>query len=197
MEGRQAKDHKVDQPPQKASIRIFFDIGFNVNRGYTSMQLLTAIKQHVSSTRNDIGQECTPETYPHCISFMGMVTDKHHRDDKTNLHNAQRPRDFAAHFWPACWVVVGAGSESKWTYDRWLTENLKGEFNGRVQTFTVAPARIAKIAELVTGTATANGTFLPRRWQAASSCCAADGGLGEQHVVAGYLRRCQSRARGS
>ena len=39
-----------------------------------------------------------------------------------------------------------------------LTENQKKEFNGRVQSFAVAPTRIAKF---VTGTATANGTLLP------------------------------------
>ena len=119
------KDHKVDLPPQKASIRIFFDIEFNVNRGYTSMQLLTAIKQKVSSTRDDIGQECTPEAHPHCISFMGMVTDKPHRNDKRNLQSAQRPCDFAARFWPGYRVVVCPGSECKWKYDNWLTEKKK------------------------------------------------------------------------
>ena len=40
------------------------------------MQFLAAIEQHVSSTRDDIDQECTPDTYPHRIIFMGMVVDK-------------------------------------------------------------------------------------------------------------------------
>ena len=40
------------------------------------MQFLAAIEQHVSSTRDDIGQECTPDTYPHRIIFMGMVVDE-------------------------------------------------------------------------------------------------------------------------
>ena len=104
------KDHKVDLPPHKASFRVFFDCEFNVNPGYNSMQLLTTIKQHVSSTRGVIGQECTPETYPHRTIFTGMVMDKVHRDDEANLQNAQRLRDFAAHFRPGYRVVVSPGA---------------------------------------------------------------------------------------
>ena len=129
MVGEQTKDHKVDPPPQKASIRIFFDCEFNVSPRYTSMQLLAAIKQHVSSTRDDIGLECTPDTYPHRIIFMGMVVDKLHRNDEASLQNSQTPREVAAHFRPGYWVVVGPGSESKWAYDKWLTENQKKESN--------------------------------------------------------------------
>ena len=144
MEGGQTKDHKVDLPPQKASSRISFDIEFNVYTGYTSMQLLAAIQQHVSSTCDDIGQECTPETYPLRIIFMGMLTDKLHRNDGANAANAQRPGDVAAHFRPGYCVVVGP--ESKWKCDKWPTEKSTMEFNGRVQSFTVAPTRTVKFA---------------------------------------------------
>ena len=108
----------------KASIRNFIDCEFNVNPGGTSMQLLAAIKQHVSSTRDDVGQECTPQTYPHCIIFTYMVTDKLHRNE-ANLQNDQRLYDFAARLRPGYWVFVGPGSESIWEYDKWLTEDPK------------------------------------------------------------------------
>ena len=41
----------------------FFDCEFNVNPAFASAQLLAAIKMYVSSTLDNVGQECVLETY--------------------------------------------------------------------------------------------------------------------------------------
>ena len=53
----------------------FLHCEFNVNRGFTSVQLLAKIKHHVSSTVDDFGQECTPETYCHRIIFTSSMKE--------------------------------------------------------------------------------------------------------------------------
>ena len=174
------KDHKVDLPPHQASFRIFFDCEFNVNPGYNSMQLPASIKQHVSLTRDVIGQECTPETYPHRIFFTGMFKDKLHRNDEANLQNAQGLRDFAAHFRPGYRVVVSPGSESRWTCDKWLTEHQeKGVQRSRPEHHRL-PDSGCEVFRVGDWDGDSQQHPSHRRWQAASSCCADDGGLGEQ-----------------
>ena len=126
LNGRWAEGSQSASATSKGINSNFFDIEFNVNPGYTSMQLLAAIKQNTFRRLvDDIGQECTPDTYHHRIIFMSMVMDKIHRNDKANLHNAQRPCDFAARFRPGYWVSLDSGSEGKWKHDRWLTEKKK------------------------------------------------------------------------
>ena len=56
---------------------------FNVNPGITSSQLLATI---ISSTLDDLGQECVAEAYTQRILFMAIiseleVTEKPHKND--------------------------------------------------------------------------------------------------------------------
>ena len=68
---------------------------------------------------DDFGQECTLETYLHHIIFIGMkneleVTDMPHKNDD---QNAQEPSDFAARFWPGCWIFVGRSLKNTGKHD--------------------------------------------------------------------------------
>ena len=65
--------------------------------------MLPSLEQHVSSTNDSIGKECTPETHPFRIIFVGMtneieVTNKPHRIDEPYLQNAEIIRDFMQDF---------------------------------------------------------------------------------------------------
>ena len=54
-----------DQTPQEAPTQKILDCECNFNTGFTSAQLLAAIKQRVSWTLDDLGHECVPGTYHH------------------------------------------------------------------------------------------------------------------------------------
>ena len=89
----------------------------NGNFGFTSAQLLATIKQHVTSTLDDLGQECVPETYFHRIIFMAMmdeadVTDKPQKNDNLRIQQTQEVRDWTARFQPSYWIFVGSRSEN-------------------------------------------------------------------------------------
>ena len=61
--GGQTIAKKADQAPQEATTP-FFECEVNIQPGFTSSQVLTTIKQHISSTLDDFGPERVPETYP-------------------------------------------------------------------------------------------------------------------------------------
>ena len=89
----------------------------NGNPGFTSAQLLATIKQHVTSTLDDLGQECVPETYFHRIIFMAMmddvdVTDMPQKNDDLRIQQTQKVRDWTARFQPSCRIFVGSRSEN-------------------------------------------------------------------------------------
>ena len=149
-------------PPQKASIRIFFDIGFNVSPGTPRCNCWqrsnNTFRRFVTTLVRSARQKRIPIA---SSSRAGLRTSS--TGAVQISRTPQRPRDFAARLRPGYWVVVGPGSGSKWECDKWFFEDPRKEFKSRVQSLTVAPTRIAKCAELVTGTATGNGTLSYRR----------------------------------
>ena len=91
---------------------------FNVNPGITSSLLLVTIQQHVSSTLDNLGQECVRETYSHRIIFMALmigweVTDKPHKNDDLRFQQAREVRDYTARFRPGSWTFVDPGEDSE------------------------------------------------------------------------------------
>ena len=88
----------------------FLDHECNANPGITSAQLLATIKQHVSSTPDDLGQECEQQ-YPHRIIFMAMMKAA---QQQRLAHSARSGSscDSTARFRPSCWIFVGPGSEN-------------------------------------------------------------------------------------
>ena len=81
---------------------------FRVNPGNASMQVLGAIKQHVSSTDDSFGIECTPATTSRRIVFTGLmselgVTDKP-PPEPTNESRARLGQDTGSS-WKALQII--------------------------------------------------------------------------------------------
>ena len=79
----------------KGSNAKFRGCEFNINPGFSSAACDD--QQHVSSTLNDIGQECIPVTYRHRIIYMEMmneleVTDMPCKNDDLRIQHAQDER---------------------------------------------------------------------------------------------------------
>ena len=81
------------------------------------------IKHHVSSTLDDLGQECVPETYLHRIIFMAMmseleVTNKPHNNVELCIQHAHGLCDHVARFRLGYWIFVFSESEKTWKCDK-------------------------------------------------------------------------------
>ena len=84
-----------------------FDCEFIVNPGFISARLLATIKQHLSSTPDDIRQECIPETFSH--ERVGRHRQAAHHDD-LRIQHTQELCDYAARFRPSYLIFVRLGS---------------------------------------------------------------------------------------
>ena len=71
------KDHKQQDrtTTSKGINSMFVDCIFHVNPGATSMRVLAATQEQVSTTWDAVGSRCAPETYNHRVIFMGMMSD--------------------------------------------------------------------------------------------------------------------------
>ena len=106
---------------------------FNVNPGITSSLQLVTIQQHVSSTLDDVGQECVRETYSHRIIFMALmigweVTDKPHKNDDLRFQQAREVRDYTPRFRPRSWIFVDPGPAKTRRYHQWEGDNPTGNW---------------------------------------------------------------------
>ena len=141
---------KADQTPKRHQRKVC-RCGFNVNPGFPSAQLLAAMEQYVSSTLDDLGQECSLETCLHRIIFVGMTneleaTDKPHKN--YDFQQSQEVRGYAARFPPGCWNFVGPGNEKTWKYDKWVGDpngnwdrKASHSSNNTQRTWTPSPSR--------------------------------------------------------
>ena len=103
----------------------FLDCTVHVNPGSTAMQILAAIQEQFSTTKDAIGNGCTPETYhPHRIICRGVVNELEvspnvHRSDEENFRSDTVVRHFTGRFRQGCWIFVGQGSEKTRQFDKW------------------------------------------------------------------------------
>ena len=120
---------KTDQTLEKAPTR-----NSSIANSMSTAQLLATIKWYVSSTLDELGQECVLETFTHRIIFMAMMNeleliDKLHKNDDVRIQQVQEVCDHTARLWPRDWFFVGPGSDTTGQYGKWETNDPNGNWD--------------------------------------------------------------------
>ena len=94
----------------------FFDCTSQVNLEELLCSYWRQCKRPSSSSKDAIGNGCTPETNFHIIIFSGMMSElaissNSQPSDDENFQSAAILRDYAGRSRPGSWISVGPGSE--------------------------------------------------------------------------------------
>ena len=102
--------------------------------GRKTNEIVREIDEWIRQGQGEYGHRVTPETYPHRVIFMGMMTEVPISPQGPKEGNAQFLQDaelnaaYFGKFEPGYFMYIGSGSEGTWEFEQY-PENPKGRWD--------------------------------------------------------------------